>query len=519
MPKRQPQSSAVGSFASLPEETKEQLLAEFAEQSLLGANGFEHFLSWYWPLWARENQLPPEGEWTYWLILAGRGFGKTRSGAEWIRESATSGRFKHVNLIGATADDARDIMVEGESGILAICPPWQRPEYLPTKRRLDWPNGCRTLIFTADEPERLRGKQHQRLWADELASWRYQEAWDQAMLGLRLGPDPRACITTTPKPRPILRELLDRDRLVMTRGTTYENRENLADQFYEEIIRKYEGTRLGQQELNAELLLDEGLAYRVRTGVHVIPPFFIPGHWDRFEAMDYGRNHPTAWPVFACDYDGNILVFDMYYSPGLVSEHSAAIHACRKRWYPPGEAHVCYGPPDIRSRYGFIDPSGREISVETEFADRGISFATAQTDRRAGYMRVEEALREREERLFPDWHPLSGQPGAPQLYIFDLDSTQPLIEQLREAPLEDPSSPLSRFPGEAVEQLWESDHGHAHAALRYGLMSRPGPSPGLPDKPLDDERAEALRQSFLRERAEEEEIDDVEFEYFTAWDL
>jgi Terminase large subunit, T4likevirus-type, N-terminal len=477
---------------------------------------FEAFLQWYWPMWARPEQLEPEGNWAYWLILAGRGYGKTRAGAEWIRKSATSGRFQYVNIIGATADDARDIMVEGESGILAVCPGWERAEYLPTKRRLDWPNGCKTLIFTADEPERLRGKQHQRLWADELASWRYQEAWDQAMFGLRLGPDPKAVITTTPKPRAILRELLARPGLVISKGTTYENRENLAPQFYEEIIRKYEGTRLGQQELEAELLLDEGLAYRVEQETHLVPPFFIPEHWERFEAMDYGRNHPTAWPVFAVDYDGNVVVFDMYYSPGLVSEHARAILANRKRWYPNGGVPVCYGPPDIRSKYGFIDPKGREISVETEFADQGIGFATAQTDRRAGYLRIEEMLRPREERRFPEWHPRSGEPGAPHCFIFDIPNLEPLVEQLRDAPLEDPDSPLSRFPGEAVEMQWESDHGHAHAAFRYGLMSRPGPSPAEIDLTLDDERAEALRQSFVRERQQAEEVED-EFESWPVW--
>jgi phage terminase large subunit-like protein len=192
----------------LTQETKDRLIALAAQESQAEPERFEAFLQWYWPLWARPEQLEPEGNWAYWLILAGRGYGKTRAGAEWVRKSATSDRFRFVNIIGATADDARDIMVEGESGILAVCPSWEKPEYLPTKRRLEWPNGCKTLIFTADEPERLRGKQHQRIWADELAAWRYQEAWDQAMFGLRLGPDPKACITTTPKPR---RAVLHRD--------------------------------------------------------------------------------------------------------------------------------------------------------------------------------------------------------------------------------------------------------------------------------------------------------------------
>jgi len=209
-----------------------------------------------WEFWARPEQLEPPGDWTFWLILAGRGFGKTRSGGEWVRDRATSGRFRQVNLIAATASDARDIMIEGESGIMAICPPWERPAYVSSKSRLEWPNGCRSLVFTAEEPERLRGKQHESLWADELASWKYPEAWDQAMFGLRIGPDPRAVVTTTPKPTRLVRDLISDPNCVVTRGSTYANRANLSKVFYDTIIRKYEGTRLGRQELDAELLED-----------------------------------------------------------------------------------------------------------------------------------------------------------------------------------------------------------------------------------------------------------------------
>lgn len=214
-------------------------------------------LAYRWEGWtARPKQLEPPGDWTYWLILAGRGFGKTRVGAEWVRKRSGSGQFRHVNLIAATADDARDIMIEGESGILAICPEWERPIYRSSKRRLEWPNGCRSLIFTADEPERLRGKQHESLWADEVASWRYPESWDQAMFGLRIGPSPRAVVTTTPRPTRLIRDLAADPATVTTVGTTYENRDNLAPAFYQTIIGKYEGTRLGRQELNAEILDD-----------------------------------------------------------------------------------------------------------------------------------------------------------------------------------------------------------------------------------------------------------------------
>jgi phage terminase large subunit-like protein len=207
-----------------------------------------------WSFWGRPNQHAPEGEWANWLILAGRGFGKTRIGAEMVRHWVRD--FALVNLIGATAADARDIMIEGESGILALCPRHERPLYLPSKRRLEWRNGARSLIFTADEPERLRGKQHMKLWADELASWRRPEAFGQAMLGLRLGALPQVVITTTPKPVKLLRELIASPETVLTRGSTYDNRANLAPRFFEGIIRRYEGTRIGRQELNAELLDD-----------------------------------------------------------------------------------------------------------------------------------------------------------------------------------------------------------------------------------------------------------------------
>jgi phage terminase large subunit-like protein len=208
-----------------------------------------------WGFWARPSQKLPPGDWRVWLIRAGRGFGKSRAGAETVRIWQRD--FPIVNLIGATADDARDIMVEGESGILAVCPKNERPQYKGSKRQLLWPNGSRSLIFTADEPDRLRGKQHYKIWCDELASWRFpEEAWNQAMLGLRLGSSPQAVVTTTPKPLKLIKELIAASTTHETHGTSYENRVNLAPAFLGQIVTKYEGTRLGRQELNAELLED-----------------------------------------------------------------------------------------------------------------------------------------------------------------------------------------------------------------------------------------------------------------------
>lgn len=252
--------SLATQFDKLDKEVRQRRFARVTEDE-------QRALRWSWDFWARPDQKLPPIEWQTWVIMAGRGFGKTRTGAETVRTWAlgplvngkrdSTKAYDLVNIIAPTADDARDICVEGESGILAICPPGERPEYLPSKRRLEWPNGAKSLIFTADEPERLRGKQHKKIWCDELAAWRYlKEAWDQAQFGLRLGDNPQAIVTTTPKPLKEIKELLSQQTTFMTRGTTYENRENLAKAFYNRIIVKYEGTRLGRQELNAELLED-----------------------------------------------------------------------------------------------------------------------------------------------------------------------------------------------------------------------------------------------------------------------
>jgi len=209
-----------------------------------------------WKYWARPNQLPPiNRNWYIWMLLAGRGFGKTRTGAEFIRDEVEKGYKGKIHLIAPTAGDVRDVMIEGESGILAVSPPWNRPIYEPSKRRLTWPNGAMATTFSAEQPNRLRGPQCGLLWADELAAWKYAEAWDMAMFGFRKG-KPKAIVTTTPKPRPLVKDILKTPGVVITRGSTYENRENLADIFFDAVIKKYEGTRLGEQEIHAKLLED-----------------------------------------------------------------------------------------------------------------------------------------------------------------------------------------------------------------------------------------------------------------------
>ena len=208
-----------------------------------------------WQNWARPAQTLPEGQWSTWVIKAGRGFGKTRTGAEVVRHWCESIPRCRVALVARTASDVRDVMVEGESGMLAICPPWAKPMYEPSKRRLTWPNGSIATTFTADEPDLLRGPQFHKAWCDELASWRFlREAWDNLQFGLRLGINPQAIITTTPKPLKLLRAILAEPSTVTTGGSTYENRANLAPSFFVNVKRLYEGTTIGRQELFAELL-------------------------------------------------------------------------------------------------------------------------------------------------------------------------------------------------------------------------------------------------------------------------
>ncbi|WP_394847389.1 terminase family protein [Pendulispora brunnea] len=220
-------------------------------------------LYYCWRAWARPSQLAPPGDWSTWCILAGRGWGKTRVGAEWVREQVEADGPRselRIALVARSAADVRDTMLQGESGLLAICPPWNRPRYIPSKRLVLWPSGARAHCYSAEEPSLLRGPQFHLAWADELAAWRYQETWDQLQFGLRLrhrsGREPRVVVTTTPRPTRLIRDLVADPHTVVTGGSTFENQANLASNFFRQIISKYAGTRLGRQELSAEILGD-----------------------------------------------------------------------------------------------------------------------------------------------------------------------------------------------------------------------------------------------------------------------
>ncbi len=216
-----------------------------------------------WEIWARPDQLPPKGDWTTWLVMGGRGAGKTRTGAEWIRALAL-GRTPFANqphgriaLVGETLADAREVMVEGVSGLLAIHTKDERPTWHASRRRLEWPNGAIAQTYSAEDPESLRGPQFDAAWGDELTKWRHADAtWDMLQFGLRLGERPRQIVTTTPRPTALLKRLLKDPRTVTSHAPTKANLANLAPGFIDTIVSRYQGSRLGRQELDGELIAE-----------------------------------------------------------------------------------------------------------------------------------------------------------------------------------------------------------------------------------------------------------------------
>jgi phage terminase large subunit-like protein len=240
----------------------ERAVDQYGVDGLMQAIPSEHHaqLRYEWRAWARPEQLAPDTlpnglPWLVWLVLAGRGFGKTRLGAEWVRERVEAGEAKRIIIAGPTAGDVRDVMIEGESGIMAISPPWFMPLYEPSKMRLTWPNGATAVLLSAEEPERFRGKQGDTAWCDELAAWKNPEAWKQLQFGMRLG-TPKYLVTTTPQAKPFLKELVKRSSTVITKGSTFDNERNLAADFVADLKEQFVGTRLGRQEIFAELLDD-----------------------------------------------------------------------------------------------------------------------------------------------------------------------------------------------------------------------------------------------------------------------
>ena len=208
--------------------------------------------------------MPPPGDWRIWLIMAGRGFGKTRAGAEWVRMIAESHSEARIALVSSSLAEARAVMVEGESGLIACSPPERRPVFEPSLRRLRYPNGAQAQLFSASDPESLRGPQHSHAWCDEIGKWplshsRASRAWDNLLMGLRLGRDPRVAVTTTPRAVPLVQRLLDQEassQTAITRGTTFDNSDNLPQRYLEAISSEFGDTQLARQEIGGEMLRD-----------------------------------------------------------------------------------------------------------------------------------------------------------------------------------------------------------------------------------------------------------------------
>jgi phage terminase large subunit-like protein len=370
--------SIMEQLALLPDDERAALLAGFDPDHVL----------WDWSLWGRPEQQCPAGDWNIWLTLAGRGFGKTRMAAEWVREEA-----KHTNkgqlrfgLVARTAADVRDVIVEGESGIMNVSPPSERPHYQPSIRRLTWPNGNTATLFTADEPDGLRGPQFTHAWGDEVAAWRQtpdaagMTAWDNLRVGTRLGAQPKIMVTTTPKRVPLLYSLIDEakktGRVVITRGSTMDNMGNLSQAYMDAIMGVYEGTRLAQQELYGEMLdAVEGALWQeemLERNRETAMPLGVPL---RVVAVDpsVAENPRDECGIVVVSSTGER---DLYKRNAWVLE-DATIHgspevwankvvAMARKWSCPVVAEVNQGGALVRNAINAIDPNIKVFEVHSK---------------------------------------------------------------------------------------------------------------------------------------------------------
>lgn len=352
-------------IASLDEATRATILKE------LSANEAAEILE-DWRFWARPDQIAPEGNWRVWLIMAGRGFGKTRCGAEWVHEQIRKGR-ERIALVGETKADVRDVMVEGESGILATAGR-NRPLYEPSKRRLTWPNGAIGVCYSGDEPDQLRGPQHDAAWLDELAKYRYaEETWSNLDLGLRLGESPQAVITTTPRPVQIMRELVADELVTVTRGSTYDNLQNLAESFAKRIVERYEGTRLGRQELHAEILDDVVGALWSREMIDAHRLRETPPH---FERIVVGVD-PAVTSGEDADETG-ILVAGMIGNRGYIVEDLSGQYTPQEWAIQAIKAYYKYNADRIVAE---VNQGGDMVEHTIRTVDRNVSYKAVRAAR------------------------------------------------------------------------------------------------------------------------------------------
>ena len=366
--------------AALPEEQRQAILADMDSDNLL----------WDWSFWARPEQIAPEGDWSIWLLLAGRGFGKTRTAAEWVRDEARrtdQGKLRFA-LVARTAADVRDVLVEGESGVMSISPPSEMPLYEPSKRRLTWPNGNTATCFTADEPDSLRGPQFTHAWGDEVAAWRQtpdaagMTAFDNLRVGTRLGANPKILVTTTPKRVPLLYTLLaeaekNPDRVKVSRGSTMDNAGNLSASYMDAITGVYAGTRLANQELYGEML------------------DAVEGALWTDEMIEAGREgaYPSGLPLRCIGVDpsvaenpkdecgivvvGSTADRDLYKRQSWVLEDASVLGApnvwaqrvvdMARKWGCPVIAEVNQGGALVRNAIQTIDPTVKVLEVHSKY--------------------------------------------------------------------------------------------------------------------------------------------------------
>jgi len=388
-----------------------------------------------WDVWARPNQIEPDGDHRYWLVLAGRGFGKTRAGVEWVRSQIENGSSSRAIVIAPTSADCRDTIVDGPSGFLNVCPPWNRPLYEPSKRRLTWDNGAVVSLYSAEEPDRLRGVNCDLMLADELAAWTHSETWDMAMFALRIGANPRAMITTTPRPTRLIKNLVENTSTVVTRGSTYDNKANLAPQFLDAILKKYDGTRMGRQEIYAEVLedvegailsLDQLIALRVeeaddpqRIVVGVDPAISTGEDADKTGIVVTSRGKdghlyaladrscrlgPAGWAKKVVEafheFQADLIVAEKNQGGAMV-EHTIRsldadvpiklVHATRGKhvraepilaMFEQGKAHTMKGMDELESQLSSFTPQGYESDGSPDSADAFIWASTELTQDR-----------------------------------------------------------------------------------------------------------------------------------------
>ena len=371
--------SLMEQIAMLPPEEQAAILADMDMDSLI----------WDWKAWGRPEQQSPIGEWDIWAYIAGRGAGKTRTAAEWVREEAknTKEGVLRFALVARTAADARDVIVEGESGIINVTPPSERPLYEPSKRRLTWPNGNTATLFTADEPDSLRGPQFHRAWGDEVAAWRQtpdaagMTAWDNLRVGTRLGAHPKIILTTTPKRVQILFSLIDEskktEKVIITKGSTFDNAGNLSAGYINAITGVYEGTRLARQELYGEMLddvdgalwTDEMIASSRQGHMPVGVPLRVIG-----VDPSVAENPRDECGIVVCAATGDR---DLYKREAWILE-DASIHGSpevwankvvemARKWMCPVVAEVNQGGALVRNAINAIDPNVKVLEVHSKY--------------------------------------------------------------------------------------------------------------------------------------------------------